>query len=918
MILQDKNLLFTKFHRPPVTRDLVERPRLLERLNQGLDGYLTLVSASAGSGKSTLVSSWIETLSSRNGQEETHLPAIWLSLDENDSDLFLLLRYIIAAMRTEFPEIGSQTLENIQGSPLPPYKNIANTWFNEIDQIDKDFILVLDDYSSIKSPDINTYMNELFLHWPSHLHLVMITRTNPPLPYSKLRAMGEINEIGDEDLRFSLEETTAYLQKTLPMNLQNEDILKLEEDTEGWIAGLQMAVYSLRTSEDPNAFLTDISGTESKIADYLIDEVFSKQPPVIQKFLLRTSILNRFSTELCQAVIGTSDREVNVANCVEWVKHTNLFVIPLDNRQEWYRYHHLFKEFLLDRLQKKTDPARIARLHLLAANWFASKSYREDAILHASKSGDLDLTARLMEEGLYDVLNREDRPTLERWLRNFDDEIIKTRPSLLMLKFWVSFLNSQINGSFEILHQVESLILSEPLTDSSSEELRIIRGLVPFLFCQQYFFNNQPSKVIELADEGLRLLPSKWDFVRGHLKMYLGLAKQSLGLGDEAVSYLRSEYEYLIDKGNVEAECLLLGIGLISFQNNELNQAANFFQTVIRLTSANNHEINRHWAILSLAQVNYLLNNLDFTTHLLMEVVSQRFSTHITTYHQSLSTLALIDETLADPKDAWKLLQQLSEFDLEKFGGEAPEVQSLHARFWLMEGETEKAFAWADRFQMPIPDNPLVFIEIPHLTKARILITRNHPGDLETALHLLETLEEIAVRTHDKRTLVSILATRSMALDALGKDSDAHSLLCEALSMAKGSGNVRAFTDNGLRMREMIKEAARQGCKIQGIVPILSSFKDLKEPNLATDPANHDFDYSVLRHPQLLAPLTKREYDVLVLLRNRMTNKEIAEKLNLSTLTVKTHLENIYEKVGVKRRWDAVDKAIALGILPKN
>ena len=915
MILPDKNLLFTKLHRPPVPRDYIPRPRLIERLNAGLDGYLTLVSASAGFGKSTLVSSWIEKISNPENGDHS-LPCLWISLDENDNDLTLLLRYLIAAMRLEFPDAGSQTLDLVNGTSSPPPDYIVQTLSNEIDSLPKDFIVVLDDFSALHGQSIHRYIGDMLQHWPDHLHLVLLTRIKPQLPYSKLRSQGNINELYDADLRFTLQETANYLEKTLPFNLGEEYIVRLDDEMEGWIAGLQMATLSLRNSNDPDEFIHDLSGTEMKIYDYLMDEVLSKQPPVIRKFLLKTSILQRFSLDLCHELIRDTDPEINPENSLEWLKRNNLFIIPLDNRQVWYRYHRLFQESLQNRLSKVLSRERIVALQTTASEWYAKNGFLEEAIYQAEKSGDKNLTAKIVEDGLLDVLNRQDRPTMERWLRHFDDDFITTRPGLMMLKFWVAFTNSQIYESAEILHQVEALILSEYPSEPLPEDLRVIRGMVPFLFCQEYYFKNQPLRVIELAEEGLKILPENWAFVRAHIEMYYGLAKQSLGLDDIAVSYFRAEYENLKDKSGVEAECILFGLGSIYFQNNSLHEAATYFQSVVRITAVSHHAINHYWATLYLAQINYYLNNLDQSAQLFGDVAAHEYSALITSFHEASSTLALIHEIQSNPKIAQESLQKLSEFDLENFGAEAPDVQSLRARFWLMQGEEEKAFQWADRFQMAIPDQPLVFIEIPHLTKARILIARNLPGDVEQAMEILRGLKDLAEKTHCKRAFIGILATQALVRDAQGDHDGAQKVLAEALRLNQGSGNIRIFADNGACMAELLLEMEKDGKEIQAIRPILRSLRENQLSKSKTT-AVTEVGYTVLTHPELNGSLTRREYDVLVLLRIRMSNKEIGEKLHLSPMTVKRHVTNLLSKLGVHKRWDAVTRSVSLGILPE-
>ena len=872
----------------------------LERLNHGLSGRLTVVSGAAGYGKSTLVSSWIESMA--GGQKSAALPVMWLSLDENDSDLMVFFRYCIAAIQSHFPGACAETLELVQAVNQPPASLFIDTLSNELDHLPGDFILVLDDYSTIRGQAVHDFLNGLLLHWPHTMHLVLITRTSPPLTLSSLRVRGEVNELRSGDLRFSQQDTAAYMSKILPTILNENTLALLEQHTDGWIALLKLVALSMRSVEDPDQFLASLSRADADIAGYMIDEVLLQQPAAIQKFLLKTSILDRFSVDLCQAVVGRDDPEINVIGCMEWVERANLFIIPLDNQQEWFRYHHMFRELLERRLQEQ--PGQVSALHLDAATWFASHDLVEEAIHHAMLAADLNLAAALMERGLCDRLNREDIPTLERWLRLLPDDFIKKRPGLLIMRVWVAILKSHFGEPLHSLQEVEEL-LAVSGESFPAEELREFRGEVVALKAQHQYFINQPDRAILLFQESLALLPGNWSFLRGRAMMYLGMSMNATGQGQEAERLLLDWYEALSDKSGPEASSILMALGFNLLQMNRLQPAADYFEAVLRRTTYDRMPTLRIWAVFFLAEAHYYLNEVGICRQYLAEITDHRYSARPTHFYQALAGTALIDQMENRPINAWEMLDELSQLDLEKLGYETPLTQSTRARLWLMQGDMARAGRWADAFLMPLPDKPLLWIETPHMTRVRILLARNSTGDLQVAIGLLDEMTGNAERTHNTRILIELLAMRAMALDSAGRPDEARSTLEQALQLARPGGNIRVFVDLGPRMQEMLRDLAGQDGLSSEIHVILAAFPQAESRNIAIPPVS----------TALVEPLTTRETEILKLLSQNMSNKQISQKLNISLGTVKRHIINLCGKLSVNRREDAVAQAAALGLI---
>jgi LuxR family maltose regulon positive regulatory protein len=409
-------------------------------------------------------------------------------------------------------------------------------------------------------------------------------------------------------------------------------------------------------------------------------------------------------------------------------------------------------------------------------------------------------------------------------------------------------------------------------------------------------------------------MPETWVHTRARAVLYVGVSMHASGQSLAAERFLLDNYETQRDKSGNVALSSLLALGINRFQDGELQQAANYFETILRQSTHKRLAIVHHWALFFLAQTRYYLNDLEASRQHLVENIKRRYSAHISTFRQALAGIALIDQARNEPAEAWITLEQFSQFDLEQDGQETPVVQSLRARLQLLQGDLESSAKWADGFQAPVPDTPLLWLEIPHLTKARILLARNATGDMQMAQSILEALGEIAGRTHNTRSLIEILAMRALALDAQGKTSASLSVLEQAIQLAHTGGSLRVFVDQGPGMLAMLKELARQGKVIPDIRRILAAFPP--EPSAGTlgDAILHPVPHAA-NTPALIEPLTAREYDILVLLSQRLSNKEIAQKLNITTDTVKRHTTNIFQKLGVNRRADAVARAAALGIL---
>jgi len=934
---QNQILLQTKLHRPRVPHDLVERARLVEWLDKYIEHPLTLVCAPAGYGKTTLICTWLERMAAGRGEDVSSLPSAWLSLDENDSDLNLFLRYFIAALRTIFNEACAETLALLQAREQPPQAVLYTTFINELEGLPGEAILVLDDYHTIHGVEVHNLLVELARHWLKPLHLVLISRIDPPLPLNTLRAKRSIGEIRTQDLRFTAQETAAYLSQAQFASLNQNVLTLLEERFEGWPAGLHLAALSLRSASSQAAVLSALSSENANITGYLWDEVLTRQFPAIRSFLLKTSILDRFCASLCEAVLGETDAAWNARTCLDWIEWSELFIISLDNRREWYRYHHLFQELLQQRASAELAPDQVSALHRQASAWFEERGLLDEALQHALAAGDFDLAARQMSAGLRDVLNREDRPTLERWLRLLPEEMIQRRPELLMIKVWALQFMWRLDLQAQVLQQVEALLDSDAGAALPADDLQILRAQIILFRAQQTYLGNQPAIAIDLYRQALALLPPSWTFGRGAAMLFLGMSMQASGQALEAERLLLAEYETHVHETDIYSLLILESLCYLYRFTGQLEQTRQIAQMMLQGATRNRMALLEHMGDWFLGLVGYQRNELETAALHFTQIFENRFTAHISAYRDGVAGLALIHHIQGERVDAWQMVESISQFDLEQKGSEDNRTRSLRARLLLMQGDLEGAGRWVDTLTDPPPDQPFMWLEEPQFTRVHVLVARGTDTDLCSALQILDTLDEIADRTHNTWYKIEILALRALALEAGAHDAGAHgagahsavahsaqgetrsanataiAVLKQALDLARPGGFIRVFVDLGTPMQAMLRRLIGQGYSAEAINPILAAFPEVDKTQVGGAGLAHPPSPAI---STLAEPLTRRELEVLALLQGPASIKEIALKLNTSYATARRHTINIYAKLGVNRRLDAVARAEELNILP--
>jgi LuxR family maltose regulon positive regulatory protein len=906
-------------------------------LDRGLSGPLTLVSAAAGFGKTTLVSSWLYSFGTR---DRPPLPAAWLSLDEHDSNLEVFLLYFVCAIRSVFPAACANTLALLQAPVSPDQALLLVTLSNEIEQLPARAVLVLDDYHAVHGEVVHTFVSELIRHWPKRLHLVLISRSSPPLPLAHLRAQGQVSVIRTRDLRFTREESAAFLDQALGAPLSPAAVSLLDQHIEGWIVGLRLASLSLRDAVDAETEVARLSGSYVEITDYLMDQVVSRQPRAIVNFLLATSILDRFCAPLCECIVGSagaggvgagegarSDEPwYDVQACIQWLERANLFVISLDNDREWYRYHHLFQTLLQRRLRALAGPQQVSDLHRAAAAWLAGQGLIDEALQHALAIDDLDLAAELITRGFCAALNREDRATLERWLRLLPQEFARRHPWLLIVEAYVFQFSWQLPAAWKLLDQIEAMLDpgGEAVVHAGDlPELPVLRGLLATMRGQEAFTAKcQADRALALCEEALTLLPEQWRYARGSAFVYWGMSMRAIGEVDAAQRSLADEYESLHGKTDTYALRLLFGACLNSLETGQLERVRELAQLMLEQATPGRLVLLQGWAHYLLGMAHYCCNELDPAAQHFAELVDMRNAVHTHAARNGLIGLVRVYQARGEHAPAWQIMGLLSQLDLERLGQESAEAHSLRAQLEYWQEDTEKAFRWADAYEMPVPDRLANFLQDPHLAKVHLLLARGAAIDVQAALDILSALHAIARRACSIRLEIEILALRALALETQGQAGAALVALQQAVELALPGGFIRVFVELGPRMQAMLPrlalqgDHASQGFAAESVRRILAAFPTPQQKTVAGPPVSGAEFTSLVANAGLVEPLTARELDVLARLRDRLSDKEIGRELGLSTATVKRHTANLYGKLGVNKRRDAAIKAEALGILP--
>jgi ATP/maltotriose-dependent transcriptional regulator MalT len=915
-----EELLTTKFYIPHIRPELVSRPRLIKRLDKGLHRKLTLISAPAGFGKTTLVSEWVDNLHSADAREsQTAYRIAWLSLDEGDNDPARFLAYLIAALnRVEGIEtaLGDDALAMLQSPQPPPTKTILTSLINEVAAISDGIVFVLDDYHTIESSPINDALTFLLEHLPPQMHLVTATRVDPPLPLARLRARGQLTELRAADLRFTSIEAAKFLNKMMGLNLSREDVAALETRTEGWIAGLQLAAISMQGHKDSAILIKSFTSSHRFVMDYLIEEVFEQQPKTIQAFLLQTSILNRLTGPLCDALTGQEDGQATL----EMLNNANLFIVPLDEERRWYRYHQLFADLLRQRLYQ-TNQDQIQKLHRRASEWYEQSCFADESIEHALRGGDFERAASMIE-GQFDVkYQRGEHTKLRRWLAALPDQLIISKPHLCILQAWDLFTGGQLDGADRSLQAAERMIdpgteqgrVSSRMRDQLCEADRMkLSGRVAAIRAFIASYSGDIPGTIRHARKALDFLPEQELPWRSAALIALGDAFAIQG--EMAAAYeARSD---ALETSKATCDFYLLMIANLRLaetlrQQGKLQQVIDICEQ--QMQSADKSGISKTvvvgWLLAIWGEVLAEFNDLEKAVDLAKKGVElTERGRDVAMIGWSNLCLVRVLFSRGDLTGAEEVIQKIEriaqEYDMPLW---IPiQLSAWKARIWQEQGKLETVSQWVSEHGLDADEAPTYLHEMEYVVLARFLITQRR---LDEAIRLLQWLLPAAKLRGRNSRAIEILILQALAVQAKGDTAQAMTVLERALTLAEPEGFIRTFVDEGLPMARLLYEATSRRIAPDYTRRLLTAFT-ITEPE--------ETDSAKTRSPgsELIDPLSEREIEVLQLVAEGFTNQEIASRLYLSLNTVKVHTRNIYSKLGVNNRTHAGAKGRSLGILP--
>lgn len=878
--------LRTKLYVPQNRADVVVRSRLLEYLTTGLNSKLTLVSAPAGFGKTSLLSSW---------QGKNALPLAWVSLDVQDNDPIHFWRYVTAALDTVQSGFAESSLAALSSSQAPPIRGVLSLLINEITLLQQQLVLVLDDYHIIETASIHQDLSFFLEHLPANVHLFMLSRADPPLPLTRLRARGEMVEIRADDLRFTDDEATAFLNKSFGLNLSREDIAPLLERTEGWIASLRLAGLSLQGRKDPSEFIQSFAGSHRFIVDYLVEEVLERQPPEVREFLLKTSLLERLNASLCDALTGREDSQ----KMLEGLERANLFLISLDDDRHWYRYHHLFADFLRARLSQ-LYPAYVLPLHLQAAAWLEQNGFIDAAVQHLFSAKAWAEAMRLIGAHLHLKTIQGETLTIVHWLSALPEEVLAANPKLALLytvpltvmghfpeaEKWLQISESKIGDSLQGEHAAAraflagtrgDLVLALEWAEKALALLPKDSGAFHVIAASSqaraYMSAGQGHAALRAIAEtrrvavqhGLHTLILRSQFYEGKISTIMGKLREARALFENALQTIpRSQHPYLLE------DCMVrLGYGEVLYYQNELEAAEEQFREALtKGTECLNLEDRVPSAIIFVRLL--WATNRPKEARIILEE-TRVFAEHIQ------QPLAL----------SW--------------------LRAAQAWLELKEGNLEAANYWAQTENLKPTDDIPFYLEFVYKVLAQLWIAE---GQYKDALLLLEKLHHAAEKTERTLHLVEILILESLVYGKQNDTASAHTSLLQALHLAEPIGLIRTFAEFGENVSILLKQVLES--QQRGNLPEAQKVSaQFLQTLLAAVPKTSKATPSISKNEGL----SERELEVLRLIAEGLSNKAIAKRLELAPSTVKWYVNELFGKLEVSSRTQAIARATTLHLL---
>ncbi len=920
-------VLATKLYIPPLRPKVVHRLRLTGRLNEGLYGKITLISAPAGFGKTTLVSEWVQG---------SRRPTAWLSLDEGDSDLARFLAYLVAALQTIAPNIGKGLMDFLNASSPQSLlaESILTTLLNEITTLPtvagQGFVLVLDDYHVVNAKAVDMALTFLIERMPPQMHLVITTREDPPLPLARLRARGQLTELRAADLRFTAAETAEFLNQVMGLSLSAADIAALENRTEGWIAGLQLAALSMQSHQDVHGFIKAFTGDNRYIVDYLVEEVLQRQPEPARYFLLQTAILDRLNGPLCEAVTGQRAGKARL----EALERGNFFVFPLDDKRHWYRYHHLFAEVLRVHLMAE-QPEQVSTLHQRASEWYEQNGLPAEAIRHALAAKDFERAAYLIEQAVPTMRQSRQEATLLGWLQALPDELFHYRPVLSVHYAGTLLQNGQLEGVEARLRDAECWFdtmahVGERPEARSAEicpeqsrrmvvvdeaEFRGLPGWIAIYHAGMALIRGDVAGTVKYARRALDLVPEADHLGRGAAAALLGLAYWTSG--DLETAYQTyAEGMARVQRAGHLSDALGCAIALadIRLAQGSLREAMSIYERGLKLATEQGALVLRGAAdmYVGISDLHRERDDLNVATqHLLRSKELGEFAGLPQNRYRWRGAMARIREVQGDLNDALDLLDEAERLYISDFFPNVRPIAALKTRVWVAQGRLSEALGWAREQGLSAQDDLSYLREFEHITLARVLLAQykrdRTDSPLREVIGLLARLLQAAEEEGRMGSAIEILVLQALAHQAPGDIPAALAPLERALKLAEPEGYIRIFVDEGPPMAQLLLEAAARGIMPEYTGKLLAAFE--------TEQPSSEVASPLPASQPLIEPLSQRELEVLRLFKTELSGPEIAAELVIGLSTLRTHTKSIYSKLNVNNRRAAVNRAVELGLI---
>ena len=924
--MSELNLLVTRFTIPPARSALLHRSHLLEILEQGRSVPLTLLSAGAGFGKTTLLSTWAS---------QSTDPVAWLALDDQDNDPTRFWTYIIAALRHSGPTlsaVGEAALTMLHSPQPPPLTSALTSLINELAAFAQDTALILDDYHLVRRRAIHESLQFLLDHLPSCLHLLIASRVDPPLALARLRARGQLIEIRDADLRLGSKETASFLKEVMKLSLSEQDAQLMEARTEGWVVGLQLAALSMRRHNDVPTFIKAFTGSQRFILDYVQEEILEQLPEPQQRFLLYTSILERMNADVCQILTGEQASQ----QMLEELEHANLFLIPLDEERHWYRFHMLFREVLLARLHTR-EPEQVSHLHREAALWYQRQGWPHEAISHALKTQDALFVAGLLESCVEHLSRQGELQTLLAWIKQLPLEVLHAHPRLAttyILAFHLLFpFSSQQQEEKAYLQQlragVEEALQDEgklALAQNEQDQLRYrLTILDSWELVAEALSRGNVEQLSRLAEQVQDLPLDDEPMWQQNRLGPLGMAWRMAGNFPPMVAALQESRKvtWVTQNRYLEAQ-LLWGLIIALIALGQLSQARDRCQELQRLVVSLGDPLPvAAYPDVFQAQLAYEWNQLEVAKSAARKAIEKtapmQYMDILVMAYEVLVRVCIAQGDLVGAEQAVYEMKQVNRhagIPLLRAWVEGPQVH-----LWLAQGDLIRAVDWAER--TPYRQEPFAYShEIATLALVRVfLAARRYPQALQPLAALLNSAAQVA----RVGSIVAILALQVATLQVSGATQEALRVLDRLLALAEPARYMRVFLDAGEPMRSALRAWLKSSqhtaspALVSYTQTILATFagdqRQIVQQEAPPSVSRVSLSDSSQAAQQLLEPLTPREQEVLYLLAEGTTNQEIADRLVVSLATAKKHVASILSKLGAENRTQAIARARTLALL---